>query len=196
MAAFSPCSLRMRANSLRSGTSAASMIASRSTLADEGLAEAPPPAPVDRPLGERQGDGVDDAISGQGQRGLLEVVRGTTRLQGRCAGPPRRRPGPAGQQELLGPRAPISQGMTIVTTPEPNRISGSPNKASSAATARSHIIMRSHPPARQYPWTCAITGLGWSKSLEHPADVARRARRARRRRQGRALELLPPPCRS
>ena len=57
-------------------------------------------------------------------------------------------------------RAPSSHGITIVTTPEPKRISGSPNLASSLHTARSHTIIRSQPPARQNDCTCAMIGLG------------------------------------
>ncbi len=45
------------------------------------------------------------------------------------------------------------------------RAAGKPMRASSAATTMSHISARSVPPARQLPWTCAMTGL-WMSNIE------------------------------
>ncbi len=55
---------------------------------------------------------------------------------------------------------PSTNGISSVTGPEPNRISGSPNFASSVATMRSQAIASSHAPPRHQPRTAAITGFG------------------------------------
>src|SRR5882724_3902841 len=54
----------------------------------------------------------------------------------------------------------ISAGPTLE-----NRISGSPNCASSAAIVMSHIITSSQPPPRQWPCTEAMTGLRMSHGV-------------------------------
>src|SRR4030088_1886184 len=51
---------------------------------------------------------------------------------------------------------PSMNGISSATGPEPYRISGSPNRASSDATIRSHAIASSQAPARHHPRPAAL----------------------------------------
>ena len=60
---------------------------------------------------------------------------------------------------------PSTNGIKSVTGPEPKRISGSPRRASSLATMRSHAIASSQAPPRHQPRTAAIVGFGRLQSF-------------------------------
>lgn len=109
------------------------------------------PGNVDRLLGQAHRHRVDHGqVRSQPHGLLLELVArhhpvhqaDPLRLDGADLLP--------GEYQLLRPSRPDQPGITCATTVDPNRISGWPNTASSEATVRSHIIIRSHPsPARQ-----------------------------------------------
>ena len=152
MAAFRPRSRVILRNSARSGSSAVSIRTSSSTF--EAMASLNPATPHTRLIAcfsMEIAKGSFLAISfARSSVAESSRSRSTTRFTSpmRSASSAEMRSSPVNSSSL-DLRTPRIQGITMVTTPDPNLISGSPNRASSEHTQRSQIIIRSQPPARQ-----------------------------------------------
>ena len=161
-AAFRPSSRTIRSHSRCSGVSAALMIAPRSTPAS--TAARNPATSMARLsiafVGAITSGGVRASRSASTSTSSARRSAGTTRLTS-----PMRRASWASMRSPVSSSSrvafwPTRNGIRSVTGAEPYRISGSPSCVPSAATTRSQAIASSSAPARQYPWTCAITGFG------------------------------------